>query len=296
MKEIPRGEPGSSPVSEECPTAAERAGQAFASDRISKGLLLVICLGASFLSLRSLFHWALYRPLDMDELEFFRATRWVAFAGFSSQRAIPGVAVVALLYLFVHPEDRWGFRPKVLWTLCSGLFVATAIASSWAAGGALGIFWNHNVVTNRLYEKLPAGYDLPSFWTVFWSFFAHSSGYRVLGVLAIGGLVLAAWRPLRPTFGLRMALLLGGQIAFLASISSPYGYQLQVSWWLLALLASASIGAFLALRACRAGSARSRCSLCWLRERLGSPGGLTSLPTSARFRATRTTSSERWRR
>jgi hypothetical protein len=376
MKETPRGEPDSSPVSEERPAAAGRAGAAFPSDRFSSGLLLVICLGASFLSLRSLFQWALYRPLDMDELEFFRATRWVAegkvpyvdfwehhfpllwylmaplahlakeasvesfrvmrlgnglfligsavlvvrlaslggrrclpgltavlllvsaehfapfvttyridgpmcfffllglvllersleasekdrflavsagaalaFSGFCSQRALPGVAVAALLYLLVQPGERWGFRPKVLWTVGSGLFIAAVVASSWAAGSGLGIFWNHNVVTNRLYERLPAGYDLLSFWRVFGSFFAHSSGYRVLGVLAIGGLVLAAWRPLMPTFGLRMALLLGGQIAFLASISSPYGYQLQLSWWLLALLASVSIGAFLDFRA-----------------------------------------------
>lgn len=194
--------------------------------------------------------YLLEKGIDAGERAgFYSATAGavLAFSGLCSQRAIPGVVVAALLYLFVRPGERWGLHWKAAWAAVSGSAIALLVAGSWGVIGGFGTFWNQNVVTNRLYEKLPAGYELPSF--RFWlELMLRSSSVRVLTVLAAAGVVLALVRFGKPTFGFRLAILAGLQLAFLSTISSPFGYQLQLFFWLLALLAVSLLDALRRLR------------------------------------------------
>ena len=195
--------------------------------------------------------YLLERGLEAEERAGFYAASAgaaMAFSGLCSQRAIPGIAVAALLYLFVRPGESWGLRRKAAWMLVSGAGIALAVATSWALLGGLGAFWHQNVVTNRLYEMTPAVQQWRPLSSLLRQLFLDVSSMQLLGLAAAASVVLALLRLGKPSFGLRMAVLTVTQIAFLATISSPFGYQLQLFLWLLALLASVSLDALLRLR------------------------------------------------
>lgn len=178
----------------------------------------------------------------------FLAGVLLGLACLASQRAIP-MALVAAAASSI-PELAAGtplsLRSLARRPLLAAAGLATiaiaALVLAWALG-ALPALWENCFRQNFLYERLSeqdAGGPSALDWA---RRFLLRPGAVALAVLGIGGGVLGVLDVRTRALSAVVVLLAMAQVAFLASIRSPFPYQFQTLFWLLSLLAALALDA-----------------------------------------------------
>ena len=177
----------------------------------------------------------------------------LGLACLASQRAIPAalVALVALAALAASDAasaSAVGWRRNVRRALAAaaGMAVTALVTAGFASiSGALPALFEQCFRLNVLYEKLPSGaVRSPS--AVDWLVrFLHRPGAVALLVLGAAGALLGMRQARTRRLSTVVAILAAAQVFLLFSIRSPFPYQFQTLFWLLAILCAVTVDALM---------------------------------------------------